>query len=135
MRREAGRLSGVVGAGALAVVLAAAGGARAQPAMAPATGGGSMPPGTAMPDLRVMNGRPLPDRGLAAGTVTVRVARKMPVNAVAGAEVTALVKNPGGDIKKRTAKTDDRGRAIFDGVGAGNEFQAEVVVDGETIKS
>ena len=103
--------------------------------MAPATGGGGMPPGTAMPDLRVMNGKPLPDRGLAAGTVTVRVARKMPVNAVAGAEVTALVKNPGGDLKKRTAKTDDRGRAIFDGVGAGNEFQAEVMVDGETIKS
>src|SRR5207237_6849 len=130
MRREAGRLSGAVGAGALAFLLAAGGGARAQPAMPPG-GGGGMPPGTAMPDLRVMNGKPLPDRTLAAGTVTVRVARKMPVNAVAGAEVTALVKNPGGDIKKRTAKTDDRGRAIFDGVGAGNEFQAEVVVDGE----
>jgi hypothetical protein len=131
MRREAGRLSGVACAGALVVAMAAAGNARAQPAM----GGVGPPPGTAMPDLRVMNGKPLPDRGLAAGTVTVRVARKMPVNAVAGAEVTALVKNPGGDVKKRTARTDDRGRAIFDGVGAGNQFQAEVVVDGETIKS
>lgn len=130
MRRQASRLSSVARAGVLAVALAATAVARAQP-----MGGPGMPPGTAMPDLRVMNGKPLPDRGLAAGTVTVRVARKMPVNAVAGAEVIALVKNPGGELKKRTAKTDDRGRAIFDGVGAGNEFQAEVVVDGETIKS
>src|SRR6185503_11916652 len=139
MRREAGRLSGVVArVGVLAVALAATASARAQPTMGtagPATGGPGMPPGTAMPDLRVMNGKPLPDRTLAAGTVTVRVARKMPVNAVAGAEVTALVKNPGGDMKKRTAKTDDRGRAVFEAVGAGNQFQAEVVVDGETIKS
>ena len=88
-----------------------------------------------MPDLRMMNGRPLPDAGLAAGTVSVRVARKMPVNAVVGAEVTALVTNAGGDTKKRTATTDASGRAIFEAVGAGNQFQAEVKVDGETIKS
>jgi hypothetical protein len=88
-----------------------------------------------MPDLRLMNGKPLPGPELPPGTVTVRVARKMPVNAVVGVEVTAIVKNPGGEMKKRTAKTDDRGRAVFDALGAGNQFQAQVVVDGETIKS
>ena len=88
-----------------------------------------------MPDLRLMNGKPLPGPELPAGTVTVRVARKMPVNAVVGIDVTAIVKNAGGDMKKRTAKTDDRGRAVFDALGAGNQFQAEVIVDGETIKS
>jgi hypothetical protein len=88
-----------------------------------------------MPDLRVMNGKPLPDAGLAPGTVTVRVARKMPVNAVAGVEVTAIIKNPGGDLKKRAANTDASGRATFEGVGAGHEFRAEVTVDGETIKT
>src|SRR5581483_1584973 len=91
--------------------------------------------GGGMPDLRTIVGKPLPDRGMAAGTVTVRVARKMPVNGVAGAEVTALIKNSGGDLKKRTAKTDSSGRAIFEAVGAGQEFQAEVVVDGETLKT
>ena len=101
---------------------------------APAEGGGTPSP-RGMPNLRVMNGKPLPDPGLPAGTVSVRVARKMPVNAVVGTEVTALVTNSGGDTKKRTATTDNSGRAIFEGVGAGNQFQAEVKVDGETIKS
>ena len=108
----------------------AGGGAPAAPMAGGAPGGGR-----GMPDLRMMNGRPLPDSGLAAGTVSVRVARKMPVNAVVGAEVTALVTNAGGDTKKRTATTDGSGRAIFEAVGAGNQFQAEVKVDGETIKS
>jgi hypothetical protein len=88
-----------------------------------------------MPDLRVMNGKPLPSPDLAPGTVMVRVARKMPVNAVVGIEVSAIIKNPGGDLKKRTAKTDGNGRAIFEGVGAGQEFQATVTVDGETLTS
>jgi hypothetical protein len=118
---------------AIALAMATAG-ARAQPMMAPGLPGGG-PPGRPMPDLRVMNGKPLPSADLPAGTVSVRVARKMPVNAVVGVEVTAIVKNAGGDMKKRTAKTDDRGRAMFDAVGAGNRFQAQVVVDGETIKS
>jgi len=109
---------------------ASAGGAAAAPA-----GGGAPAGGRGMPDLRMMNGKPLPDPGLPAGTVSVRVARKMPVNAVVGAEVTALVTNAGGESKKRTATTDASGRAIFEAVGAGNRFQAEVKVDGETIKS
>ena len=37
-----------------------------------------------MPDLSQIVGRPLPDRGMPTGTVSVRVARKMPANAVAG---------------------------------------------------
>ncbi len=120
---------------ALAVLLPAAERpARAQP-MFGGTPGGTPGGGRGMPDLRLMNGKPLPDPGLAAGTVSVRVARKMPVNAVVGTEVTALVTNAGGETKKRTATTDASGRAIFEAVGAGNQFQAEVKVDGETIKS
>ena len=59
----------------------------------------------------------------------------MPVNAVVGATVTAIITSAGGETKKRTATTDGSGRATFDGVGAGNRFRAEVNVDGETIKS
>src|SRR6266700_5071422 len=131
MRRQASGLTrGGLAIAAAAVVLVAAGrDAVAQPMM----GGG--PPGRPMPDLRMMMGKPLPSPELPAGTVTVRVARKIPVNAVPGAEVVAVVKTAGGEMKKRTAKTDDRGRATFEGVGAGNRFQAQVVVDGETIKS
>ena len=123
---------GLIGALALAVgfLAAAPPAARGQPML----GGGARGPG-GMPDLRVMNGKPLPDPGLAPGTVTVRVARKMPVNAVAGVEVVAIIKNPGGDLKKRAANTDASGRATFEGVGAGHEFRAEVTVDGETIKT
>jgi hypothetical protein len=142
MRREASRLRVSAAATAVAIALAmVATGAGAQPMGQPMMGGGAGgppaggPPGRPMPDLRLMNGKPLPGPELAPGTVTVRVARKMPVNAVVGIEVTAIVKNAGGEMKKRTAKTDDRGRAVFDAIGAGNQFQAQVVVDGETIKS
>jgi hypothetical protein len=121
-------------AAALLAALAAPPPAFAQPMMGGGAGGPAGGPG-GMPDLRVINGKPLPDAGMAAGTVTVRVARKMPVNAVAGVEVTAIIKNSGGDLKKRTATTDAGGRAIFEGVGAGQQFQGQVVVDGETIKT
>jgi hypothetical protein len=133
MRPEAGGLIRAAMVGLLTLVTAQGTLVRsafAQPMMGGAPGGGR-----GMPNLRLMNGRPLPDGGLAAGTVTVRVARKMPVNAVAGAEVSAIITNAGGDLKKRTATTDASGRAIFEGVGAGNQFQAEVKVDGETIKT
>ena len=56
---------------------AAASVARAQPMMAPAGGG--------MPNLARDRRRPLPDSGMPAGTVSVRVARRMPSNGVAGA--------------------------------------------------
>jgi hypothetical protein len=88
-----------------------------------------------MPNLRAISGKPLPDRGMPAGTVTVRVGRKSPANAVADLEITAIIKNSGGDLRKRTAKTDTSGRAIFEGIAADQEFQAEAVVDGERLKT
>jgi len=88
-----------------------------------------------MPDLSRIVGRALPDRGMPPGTVSVRVARKMPVNAVAGVEVSAIIKNAGGDLRKRALKTDDSGRVLFEGMQAGSEFQAEVTVDGEHLQT
>jgi hypothetical protein len=110
---------------ALAIVLAAAT-ANAQPMMG---GGGGMP------NLREVVGRPLPDSGMPAGTVSVRVARRMPANGVAGAEVSAVIKNAGGDLRKRTEKTDADGRAMFEGMNPGDEFHAEVTVDGEHLET
>jgi hypothetical protein len=133
MRREISHR--LVGAALLVLLGGAARTTHAQPMMGGAPAGGGMPGGGRMPDLRVMNGKPLPDPGLAPGTVTVRVARKMPVNAVSDVEVIAIIKNPGGDLKKRTVKTDASGRASFEGVGAGHRFSAEVTVDGERIKT
>ncbi len=82
--------------------------------------------GAGMPNLREMVGRPLPDSGMPAGTVSVRVARRMPANGVAGVEVSAVIKNAGGDLRKRTEKTDADGRAMFEGMSPGDEFHAEV---------
>jgi len=95
----------------------------------------AQPMGGGMPNMRAISGKPLPDRGMAPGTVTVRVARKNPSSPVADAEITALIEGPGGDMRKRTAKTDAGGRAIFEGVTAGHHFHAEVVVDGEKLAS
>jgi hypothetical protein len=92
----------------------------------PAAGGG-------MPNLRAIAGRPLPDPGMPSGMVTVRVARKTPANGVADAEVTAIIENPGGEGRKRTARTDSGGRATFEAVPAGHRFHAEVVVDKEKL--
>jgi hypothetical protein len=69
------------------------------------------------------------------GTVSVRVARKMPVNAVAGAEVSAIIKNAGGDLRKRALKTDGSGRVLFEGMAPGDQFHAEVTVDGEHLET
>jgi hypothetical protein len=90
---------------------------------------------TGMPNLRAIVGRPLPDPGMATGTVSVRVARRMPANAVGGVEVAAVIKNAGGDLRRRTEKTDPDGRAIFEGMVPGDEFRAEVTVDGEVLKT
>ncbi len=88
-----------------------------------------------MPNLAEIVGRPLPDNGMPTGTVSVRVARKMPSNGVAGAEVSAVIKNAGGDLRRRTEKTDADGRALFEGMAPGDEFHAEVTVDGELLKT
>jgi hypothetical protein len=105
-------------------VVAMASAASAQPMMG---GGGGMP------DLSAISGKPLPDRGMATGTVMVRVARQTPANAVAGIEVVAIVAGPGGESRKRTAKTNAEGRALFEGLPAGHRFNAEVTVDGEKL--
>jgi hypothetical protein len=70
-----------------------------------------------------------------AGTISVRVARKIPANAVAGADVAAITKNAGGDLRKRTVKTDAGGRALFEALAPGDEFHAEVTVDGELLQT
>jgi hypothetical protein len=119
MRRKA--LSSLI---ALAL-LAAASVTHAQPMMG----------GSGMPNLAEIVGRPLPDNGMPAGTVSVRVARRMPSNGVAGAEVSAVIKNAGGDLRRRTEKTDADGRALFEGMAPGDEFNAEVTVDGELLKT
>ncbi|HET6280513.1 MAG TPA: hypothetical protein VFH73_06090 [Polyangia bacterium] len=95
----------------------------------------AQPAAGGMPDLRAISGKPLPDRGMPPGTVTVRVARKTPANPVANVEVSALIKNAGGDVKKRTATTDASGRALFEGIGSGQQFQAEVTVDKERLQT
>jgi hypothetical protein len=124
MRREARVLLTAIALGALAVP--------ARPAAAqPFAGGG----GGGMPNLRAISGRPLPDQGMPAGTVSVRVARKIPANGVAGIDVAAITKNAGGDMRKRTAKTDASGRAIFEALAPGDEFHAEVTVDGELLQT
>jgi hypothetical protein len=91
--------------------------------------------GGGMPDLRQIVGRPLPDSGMPPGTVSVRVARGAPRNGVAAAEVSAVIKNAGGDLRRRTEKTDADGRAMFEGMSPGDEFHAEVTVDGEVLKT
>jgi len=127
MRRETlKRISRIVAVAAL--VAAPIGRVHAQP-MAGGAGGGRMP------DLSQIVGRPLPDRGMPPGTVSVRVARKMPANAVAGVEVSAIIKNAGGDLRKRAFKTDESGRALFEGIAPGDQFHAEVTVDGERLET
>jgi hypothetical protein len=123
MRRQARLLLTAVALGALAI---AAPRASAQPF---AGGGGGMP------NLRAISGQPLPDQGMPAGTVSVRVARKIPANAVAGVDVAAITKNAGGDMRKRTVKTDASGRALFESLAPGDEFHAEVTVDGELLQT
>jgi hypothetical protein len=100
--------------------------ASAQPFAGGGTRGG-------MPNLRAIVGQPLPDQGMPAGTVSVRVARKIPANAAAEVDVAAIIKNAGGDLRKRSLKTDASGRALFEGLVPGDEFHAEVTVDGELL--
>jgi hypothetical protein len=110
----------------IAALLLAAPAASAQPMMG---GGGGMP------NLSQVVGRPLPDRGMPTGTVSVKVARKAPANGVAGVEVSTIIKNAGGDLRRRALKTDEGGRVLFEGMSPGDEFRAEVNVDGEHLQT
>jgi hypothetical protein len=88
-----------------------------------------------MPDLRFMSGKSRPDPSDPTGQVTVRVVRKTFANPAVGIEVTLLGKDAGGDVRKRTAKTNDQGRAVFEGVAPGNTVTLEVTVDGELLRA
>jgi len=95
-----------------------------------------MPTGpNGMPDLRLMNGKSRPDPSDPVGQVTVRVVRKTFANPASGLDVTLLGKNEGGDVRKRTTKTNDQGRAVFDSVAPGSSVTLEVTVDGERLLS
>jgi hypothetical protein len=114
-----------IGATLIAIALAIGSApARAQPF----AGGG-------MPNLAEIVGRALPDAGMPTGTVSVRVSRRTPATAVAGVEVAAIIKTAGGDLRRRSEKTDAGGRVLFEGMVPGDEFHAEVKVDGETLRT
>jgi hypothetical protein len=89
----------------------------------------------AMPNLRSMAGKPLPVPNLPPGTVTIRLARKTPANPVAGIEITATTKGANGDVRARSSKTGTDGRATFEGIATGSEFQASATVDGERLET
>jgi hypothetical protein len=82
-----------------------------------------------MPDIRQMNGVPLPSTDLPDGSVSVRVVRQALGNNVVGAPVTLAAG------ATQTVSTDAGGRAIFSGVAAGAAVSAAVTVDGETVRS
>jgi hypothetical protein len=83
-----------------------------------------------MPDVRQMSGVPLPVSDVAPGTVTVRVIRGSLANVVPGQDVELMV---GGASRK--GKTNDAGRAEFNGLAPGTRVKAVTVVDGVRIES
>jgi hypothetical protein len=90
------------------------------------------PAAAQMPDLSQMNGRSLPAPDAAVGTATVRVMKQTFGNNAAGEDVT-LVDGRGTTIGPR--KTDEAGRASFDGLRVGETYRAVVVVAGERLES
>ncbi len=83
-----------------------------------------------MPDPSAIAGTPLPAPELPDRTVTVRVVRERMGNNVPGQTVTLKVGS-----ESRTGKTDEQGRAQFDGLAAGTLVQATTTIDGETLTS
>jgi hypothetical protein len=83
-----------------------------------------------MPDPSLIHGRAIPASELGDGVVTVRVVREAIGNDLPGQQVTIVI---GGT--KRTATTDDQGRAEFNNLPRGDEARAEVTVDGEALTS
>ena len=74
----------------------------------------AVPSAARMPDLRQMNGMALPSADLPDGSVSVRVVKQALGNNVVGTMVTVA-----GDGVTDSAPTDESGRAIFAGLGAG----------------
>jgi hypothetical protein len=87
------------------------------------------PAGIQMPDPKQMSGVPLPTSDLPAGTVTVRVVRGSLSNLVVGQAVQLT-----GDATA-SSKTNDAGRAEFDGLQPGARVKAIAIVDGERLES
>ena len=76
------------------------------------------------PDLRAMSGRPLPVPDLPAGTVTVRLARQMPANAVPDVEVDATLKRADGGEETRTARSGAGRSTSFSAAGRSTTLPA-----------
>jgi hypothetical protein len=87
-----------------------------------------------MPDPSVMNGRSLPAPEAPAGTTTVRVMRERIGNNVTGQDVS-LVEASGAGATIGPRKTDDGGRATFEGLRPGTTYKAVAIVAGERIES
>ena len=83
-----------------------------------------------MPDARQMSGIPRPDPQLAAGTVTVRVARGSFANPVDSLTVDLAVGST-----PRQATTNAEGRAEFTGIPPGTRLKASATVAGEKLES
>jgi hypothetical protein len=92
----------------------------------------AVPAPAQMPDLSQMNGRSLPAPDAPAGSASVRVMRQTLGNNVVGQEVT-LTDGTGATIATR--KTDEAGRATFDGLRPGYSYTAVAVVSGERLVS
>ncbi len=83
-----------------------------------------------MPDPKQMSGIPRPVTDLPDGSVSVRLIRGSLSNNITNHPVELHVGS-----KVQTAKTDDSGRAQFDGLTAGASLKAVAVVDGERLES
>jgi hypothetical protein len=90
------------------------------------------PAAAQMPDLSQMTGRSLPAPEAPIGTTSIRVMRQTIGNNVVGQEVT-LVDASGATIGAR--RTDDAGRATFEGLRPGASYRAIAVVSGERLES
>ncbi len=92
----------------------------------------ALPASAQMPDLSQMNGRSLPAPDAPAGSASVRIMRQTLGNNVVGQDVT-LTDGAGATIATR--KTDEAGRATFDGLRPGYTYTAVAVVSGERLVS
>ncbi len=83
-----------------------------------------------MPDARQMSGTPLPMADMTPGTVSVRVVRGNMSNVIPRQAVELTI-----DGEKKTATTDEAGRATFEGLKVGGVVTLRAVVGDETLDS
>jgi hypothetical protein len=84
-----------------------------------------------MPDPKQMSGIPRPVGDLPVGTVTVRLIRGGFTNPLPGQTVELT----GAGMAAKTAKSDESGRAQFDGLNPGTRVKASATIDGERLES